>query len=138
MAAPRDEPTLRALECQGLVVVRTGSSEQRWYLTQLGCDSVAQTVCSVTDAELFFRVRDEVAIEDRTCYELVRMLSSDDWVWDVWVPPSNRRRRSTASIPYGYCAGEEKKFYLSMNPCRQYLVALACSKDHIKPFRFRV
>jgi hypothetical protein len=119
-----EEEPLRLLEVANVVECKCN----RWYLTESGADNVEQTQVQLSAPQKFFRVRSELPLEDQTVYEHVRQLTDSGWNWRLWIARSNRRKGAALSIPYGYCKGEEKTFYLSFQTCPQYTRTLLCAE----------
>ena len=59
------------------------------------------TVVRISEPQQVFALRDEMALEQLTPYELIVSLADADWAWSAWVPPSKRGRLlADAFVPY--------------------------------------
>ncbi len=82
---------LHTLKQYGYVNQRDGGNS--WFFTQAGI--AATTRLSIVSApRLVFEGRRDLPLENLTTYELVMKLKDDAWTWQLWVPPSGRRRPS--------------------------------------------
>ena len=75
----------------------------------------------------FFCVRDGLALEDYTCFELTLLLRKSEWCWRPWIAPNKRRKADP--VPIDYRAGGAKLYYSTFFPGANYLRALYCSED---------
>lgn len=82
----------------------------------------------LTKPTKFFAVRADVALHERTQYELVILLERGGWSWKEWAPPS--RRRAAAAQPVEYRIGEPKVWYTTVGSVpHSYMVALLKFED---------
>ena len=77
------------------------------------------------------RIREEIAVEDRTSLEFFLMLKSDGFSWAQWKAPNSRRKGEF--IPVGYKPGQPKIFYSNAHTrtviCSKYLLCLLKAKE---------
>ena len=84
-------------------IVASGFGRARgtgWTLTSEGVNEMSGAK-ALSHPQPFFRVRDGLALQDRTEYELLKILQDGGWTWQLWVPPS-KRRRSDPHLPAGF------------------------------------
>ena len=99
---------------QGFVEQRSGG---KWFLTDAAMPYVQHTTMRITNPRPMFEVREDLALEDRTCYELMCMLKRDHWTWGEWIAPSKRKRKEMNAIVDAYIKGGSKRLlHNSYNP----------------------
>ena len=90
---------LQPLKVAGLVKDKEGANP-RWFFTEQGALRLT-TVVRISEPQQVFALRDEMALEQLTPYELIVSLADADWAWSAWVPPSKRGRLlADAFVPY--------------------------------------
>jgi hypothetical protein len=125
-AAP-DLPMLESMRAHGLVVARDAGDGLRWFLSVKGQLSL-QSVKNLQGKARVFEVRDNVALHERTAFELASLLVQDEWEWQPWVPVKQRSRR-TRPIPAGYEQDKPKEWFSSLKPSTFYMMALLQAQD---------
>jgi hypothetical protein len=84
---------LRTLEKHDYVCQREEGSDASWFFTELGISVV--TRCSiVSEPRPVYEVRNDLPLENLSSYELAVKLEQGGWKWQLWIPPSGRRRHS--------------------------------------------
>ena len=77
------------------------------------------------------RMREAVALENRTSMELMLMLENDGFEWKNWVPPA--RRKKDMVFPISYTPGDAKIFFSvgtsSIPICSNYMMCLLKAED---------
>ena len=111
---------------QGFVEQRSGG---KWFLTDAAMPYVQHTTMRITNPRPMFEVREDLALEDRTCYELVCMLKRDHWTWGEWIAPSKRKRKEMNAIVDAYIKGARKDYYTTLTTHSEYLQSLLRSDD---------
>ena len=90
---------LQPLKVAGLVKDKAGANPH-YLFTEQGALRLA-TVVRISEPQQVFALRDEMALEQLTPYELIVSLADADWAWSAWVPPSKRGRLlADAYVPY--------------------------------------
>ena len=99
----------------------------RWRLTMQG--QQALRTCSLVERPTpLFQLRDDLAIEDMSLFELQLSLANAGWQWREWLPPS-KRKRVDALIPAAYAPGDAKIWYSTLDVLKVYLIALLRAED---------
>jgi hypothetical protein len=120
---------MRALQClvEDGLVCRAGGMKGDTYGVSLTMDGISALVaCPVLspESQRVFAVRPNLALGDRTSFELVEILRADGWTWREWIPPSRRTRKMEA-IPDGFSAGESMIWFSTAAVVkRNYLLIL--------------
>ena len=95
----------------------------KWFLTNEGAKNV-RSLNKVSDPIQVFKVRMNLALEDMTRYEVMKVLQADEWSWREWLAPSRITKKS-GPMPLGYQEGDAKVWYSTPSgPPHAYLVAL--------------
>ena len=111
-------------------IVAAGYAQARgtgWTLTLEGANEMMGSK-ALSSPQPFFRIRDCIALEDMTEYELIKTLQDRGWSWCLWVPPSKRRKRDPP-LPIGYRRHDPLVYYTTAKVQCGYLIALAKSED---------
>ena len=121
-----DAELVRALETDGILERMPDASRQpqRWIMTETGFGNFISSACYVSPSPLFVLRHGNLALTDRTNYELVRMLELDSWELEEW-RPVKQRRKNHPLIPLGYLPGAPKIWYNTpLRVSRPYLLLL--------------
>ena len=95
----------------------------RWSLTDGALNRVVGH-CRYMEPGKTFGIRPNLALGDRTTFELDKMLELEDWAFQEWLPPSKRKRGSPLMLE-NYCSGDAKIWYGSQKTVsRNYMLAL--------------
>ena len=111
-------------------IVAAGYAQARgtgWTLTLEGANEMMGSK-ALSSPQPFFRIRDCIALEDMTEYELIKTLQDRGWSWCLWVPPSKRRKKDPP-LPIGYRRHDPLVYYSTAKVQCGYLIALAKSED---------
>ena len=116
----KKDEVLNALLQNGFVVQLDGGLG--WSLTDLGKQRLS--FGWTLERPTLVCMPREIPIADKTEWELVHALREDGWVWQRWVPPSQRRKRGPVQ-PEAYYLGEPKIWFTSgTSVCWSYLCVL--------------
>ena len=105
---------LQALQDAGAVSSFDTADGIRWKFTLYGVRRL-HLAADYAEPQQVFRPRLDLALADRTSFELVHELERQGWVWHLWLPPSKRTARVLRErpCPDGYIVGEAKLFFSS-------------------------
>ena len=105
---------LQALQDAGAVSSFDTADGIRWKFTRDGLRRL-HFAADHAEPQQVFRPRLDLALADRTSFELVHELERQGWVWHLWLPPSKRTARVLRErpCPDGYIVGETKLFFSS-------------------------
>lgn len=107
--------------CAASLVEKT--VDDRWHLTEAGLRRIRPSFAPTGPPTQVFCLRPgNIAIQDRTAYELLLLLHAENWEWARWVPPKQRTRRM--QIADAYRPGEPKVFYTGVKPDVKYMAVL--------------
>ena len=118
--------TLEKLRSAGLATNHIVNID-RWMLTQEGLRSLP-SMPKLSNPQPVFTVRSNLALTDRTDYELVNMLLDSGWQWRPWIPRS-QRRKSMEAIPDEYKLDAQLVFFTTASVHHSYLLALHSAQD---------
>ena len=122
------------LEACGILVSFDGAAnlQRVAYLTSLGREKLS-TALECSKSSLLASVRPELALEDRTDYELIKMLEADGrWQWQPW-RPAKTRANMNPPLPDAYFPDGPRVWYSSNTSRGWYLRALLSSQDPRSP-----
>ncbi len=89
--APHQHRVLAAMHERGFVSQRNAGTLSPWYFTEKGISVVGN--CSIlSQRQPVFQVREDIPLGNLTEYEVLAKLEDGGWVWNLWLPPSARRR----------------------------------------------
>ena len=119
-----EDANLAALEIAGVAErINKSGSLQRWQLSAIGMHNLLPVVL-YNNTRPLFRLRPGLALEDRTTYELTKMLELDGFQLARWIPQSQRTKR-TPFIPIGFYPDSPKVYYTTPKEVSQkYLMCL--------------
>jgi hypothetical protein len=127
----RLRPVVGTLVEQGMAEERRARKDAvgraAYFLTVEGV-SAMQSAHGLADPRPIFAPRPEVALMDKTEFELIKELESAGWSWQEWVPVAKRRRGQ--ALPDAYRDGEPKIWFSTAAvPPPSYMRALLQSEE---------
>jgi hypothetical protein len=118
---------LQKLQARGFASPNATMGPGRWFFTQEGWERCISIPMCHSPRQVF-KVRENLALEDATGYELLMILQDQGWRWDKWVS-MGKRKKGLPAIPVGFTSGSPLLFFTTKVVSRLYLRALLTSDD---------